>query len=112
MIDIGRITAFAVAGITFLFVILRFLPASALIDTVLYAGFGFGIGRKSRTCSIFALILYLGGQIFAYLTGRGSWNVVLVLIITFLFVNSVRGTFAYHRFLRKDQIQKLPESAV
>jgi hypothetical protein len=112
VIDIGGVTAFAVAVIILLIVLFRLAPTAALIDAVLYAGFGFGIGRKSRACAILALILYLGSQISAYFVGRGSWNIVLVVIVTFLFINSVRGTFAHHRFVKKVQIQKPPVSAL
>jgi hypothetical protein len=110
-IDNGKATAFAIAGITLLLVLFRMFPAASLMDAAIYAGFGYGIGRKSRTCAILALIFYAGIQIWAYLSGRGGWNVVLVVIIIFLFVNAVRGTIAYHRFLKRDRIRETAGTA-
>jgi hypothetical protein len=110
-IDNGKVTAFAIAGITVLLVLFRMFAAASLMDAAIFAGFGYGIGRKSRTCAILALILYSGGQVLAYFGGRGGWNIVLVVIIIFLFVNAVRGAFAYHRFMKRDQIQETPGTA-
>jgi hypothetical protein len=100
VIDTGKIAAFAVGGITCLAVLLKWAPAASLVDAVLFVAIGYGIARKSRVCAILGLSLYLSGQILAYWTGRGGWNIILFIIITFLFLNSVRATFAHHRLFR------------
>ncbi|PYV32035.1 MAG: hypothetical protein DMG09_24935 [Acidobacteria bacterium] len=100
IVDTGKIAAFAVGGLTCLLVLLKSAPVASLIDGVLFIAIGFGIARKSRVCAILGFFLYLAGQILAYWTGRGGWNVALSIIITFLFLNSVRATFAYQRLLR------------
>jgi hypothetical protein len=110
-IDNGKITAFVIGGIAFLLVLFRAFPIASSVDVALYAGLGYGIKRKSRTCAALALILYLSGQAISYLTGRGGWNIVLVVIIIFIFVNAARGAFAYHRFIKKDKVQTPPEIA-
>ena len=95
-----------IAGIGCLSVIFQRVPPEALLDVAIFASLGFGIGRKSRVCAVLALIFYGSSQIYAYWIGRGSWNIVLVVIIIFLFVNTVRAAFKYHHFKKStDQTQ-------
>ena len=75
IVDTGKIAAFAVGGLTCLLVLLKSAPVASLIDGVLFIAIGFGIARKSCVCAILGFFLYLAGQILAYWTGRGGWNV-------------------------------------
>src|SRR6266487_4362597 len=76
VIDSGRFAAFAVAGITVLAVLLRWVPVASLIDAVFFTANGYGIGRKSRICAMLGLVLYVVSQVFAYWNSLGGWNIV------------------------------------
>jgi len=65
------------------------LGPSALIDAVFFAAIGAGIYNMSRAAAI------------AHTPGAGSMGgvSVMALFLTMMYVNSIRGTFAYHRLL-------------
>ncbi len=107
-IDIGKITAYALAVLMCVTVVLGLFPVRWFFEAAVSAGLGFGIGRRSRTCAVLALTLFVTEQIIAFATGV-HWNPILgtaqvpgshpflSLIVAFFFVNAVRGTFAFHR---------------
>jgi len=99
-IDLGRLTAFLVAGGTVVFVLLGFAPPFSLFDAVLFAVLAFGIGRGSRVCAALALALYLLGQVSLYAAGRGGFNIIMPIIVSFLFANALRATIVFRRFKR------------
>ncbi len=68
-----------------------------LLDSFLFAVIAIGIWRMSRIAAIFGLTLYLGEQWYQWTTD-GVGNIILVLLLTLMFVNGVRGTIAIHRF--------------
>jgi hypothetical protein len=92
----GMIASFAIAALNCASGLWMMVPPLALLGAVLLAALGYGIGRKSRACAVLSLIFYLGEQVFAYLNNIRTWK-LLVVIVTFVFINAVRGTFAYHR---------------
>jgi len=104
-IDLGRVTGFIIAGGTVVIVLLGFMPPASLVDSVLFAALAFGIGRGSRVCAALALVLYLLGQLSLYAAGRGGFNVVMPIIITFLFANALRASIVLRR-LRKGSDRK------
>ncbi len=92
----ATITTFAVTGVTNLFG----LDAYSYVDAVIFLLLAFFIFRMSRTAAIIALGLYVGEQVLQLLdTGGKSGGAGIVL--GFFFVNSVRGTLAYHRFVKE-----------
>jgi len=70
----------------------------ALIDAALFAIIASGIYRMSRTAAVAGLGLYLIEKIHLALT-HGAQAPVATLIFTLMFINSIRGTFAYRRFI-------------
>ncbi|NLT67070.1 MAG: hypothetical protein GXX84_10750 [Acidobacteria bacterium] len=99
VIDTGKITLYVIAGLSCLASIFRLIPLEALVDSAVFAAFGYGVGRKSRVCAVLALLLYVAEQVLAYSEGRGSWG-ILVIIAAFLLLNAVRGTIAWHRMVK------------
>ena len=100
-IDIGKVAAYVITVLTCAFLVFRRAPVSAFLDAAVIGALGFGIGKKSRICAVLALVVYLSEQAFAYVKGFGSWNIAVLVIIVFLFVNAARGTFAYHRLKKQ-----------
>ncbi len=65
---------------------------------LIYGLIAFMIYRMSRWAAIAGLVLYLGDRT-ALLVQQGiSINVIVSILFVFAFINSIRGTFAYHRF--------------
>jgi len=102
-LDLGRATTFILAAGTVVFVVLGFAPPLSLIDVVFFAALGFGIGRGSRVCAGLALVLYLGGQVTLYASGRGGFNFVVPIIVTFLLLNALRATIVLRRLRKRSE---------
>jgi hypothetical protein len=78
--------------------------AWSLIDAMIFGVIAWGIYYASRIAAVTALIYYAVGQVFMIATTidsarKYSVNPVTILVLL-AFINSIRGTFAYHR-LRK-----------
>jgi hypothetical protein len=113
VIGLGKITAYTLAILVCVTVICRLFPARWLLDALVAASLGFGIGKRSRICASLALTLFVIGQIIAFATGV-HWNPllgtahvpgshpILSLLVAFFFMNAVRGTFAFHS-IKKSQ---------
>lgn len=71
----------------------------SLIDAALYAIIAWGIYQRSRIAALMGLIVYCLERIYMQITLGASFGagIFVTLIIIFAFINSVRGTFAYHR---------------
>jgi hypothetical protein len=69
----------------------------ALVDVVIFWIIACGLYKMSRTAAIAGLCLYLIEIIHLWLI-YGLLDAPLTIIIILLFANSIRGTFAYHRF--------------
>ncbi|HEY9609785.1 hypothetical protein [Allocoleopsis sp.] len=73
--------------------------SSAFAATVaLYGLVAFLIYRMSRIGSVMGLIIYLIDRLMIVAKTGISGNLVITILFIFAFINSVRGTFAYHRF--------------
>ena len=92
----GMWVSFVVGGLTALFTIIGghllggFVTGAILI--------GIGIRKYSRVAAILGVLLYLGPQI-----ATASISVVSV-IFAFLFISSLRATFALHRLNKQSSI--------
>jgi hypothetical protein len=74
-----------------------------IVMSIVYALIGMMIYRMSRLAAIGGLVLYLVERaVMIAQTGAGGGNIALIAIFTLAFVNSIRGTFAYHR-MRDDR---------
>lgn len=103
----AAVGAFLVGGMTtFLAVCVyfgmshSFVTPQALVDGVLFIGIGVCIKKMSRAAAVFALLLWIVERIYvgmhhpsAWLT-QGVWSVIFGLV----FMNGVRGAFAYHGY--------------
>lgn len=100
----GMWAAFVVAAITTIFAIIAMangkelagIDGTALVDAAIFAAIGIGIARYSRVAAVAGLVIYVGERIYM-MSVNGPQGILLSIIITLAFINSVRGTFAYHR---------------
>jgi len=68
---------------------------SVLADVIVWAVIALGIYELSRIAAVAGLCIYLLG-LFDIWTTVARRNPVVALLITLMFINSVRATFAYH----------------
>lgn len=92
------------AGLTTLFVILSFFGvnlfntnALTLIDVAIFLIIAFGIYKLNRIAAVAGLLFYLFEIVVTILT-VGSSIGILGVVLLFLYINSIRGTFAYQKF--------------
>ena len=71
--------------------------AFALVDAVIFAGFGWGLYRHSRLCAVLVLLFYLLEQA-NNIANFQTYNAVMALMFISFFIQGVRGTFKYHKF--------------
>jgi hypothetical protein len=109
----GFWAAVIVAGITSLVAALSLtgtklfgIDASAFLDAAIFAGIAFGIKRKSRFAAVAGLCLYVFERIYMLQRG-GAGGIITGIIFTLLFINAVRGAFAYHRLNESGQARPL-----
>ena len=67
----------------------------SLLDVMLIFGLTYGIYRKSRTCAILLLVYFLISKIFIAVQMGRIPSLFIALIFVYLFVQGVRGTFAF-----------------
>ncbi len=100
----GMWAAFFVAGVTTLFAILAMngttpvagINGAALLDAAVFIGIGIGIGRLSRIAAVAGLVIYIAERLYM-MSLNGPAGLWMTIALTLVFINSVRGTFAYHR---------------
>ena len=81
------------------------LNGFALLDVVLIFALAFGISRKSRACAVAMLIYFVASKIIMMVqTGHPS-NVVGLILFGWLFLQGVKGTFAYHELTGGDELE-------
>jgi hypothetical protein len=68
---------------------------------LIYGLIGFLIYRMSRFAAIAGLVMYLSDRLVLLAQQGLSMNVIFTIFFVFAFINSIRGTFAYHRFRRQ-----------
>jgi hypothetical protein len=92
----GFWAAIFAAIINFTFVSLEINGSGALVDAAFFAVIAFGLYKMSRSAAVLGIVYY-------FLTRAGWWsyrdwqNVWLAGLISLMFINSIRGTFAYHK---------------
>lgn len=103
----GFWAALLVAIVTSLFVALSFAGVSllgigpaALLDAAIFAAIALGIKRKYRLAAVAGLTLYIIERIYMLQRG-GTSGIVMGIVFTLLFINAVRGAFAYHRLTER-----------
>lgn len=65
-----------------------------LVDAILFGAIAFGIWKKARSAAVGGMILYLAEQYWIY-QNNGETNVIVTLLLFYMFANGIRGTFAY-----------------
>jgi hypothetical protein len=95
-------------GITLIFTLVSIsgadilgLDASAFIDIFLMAIFTFGIYKKSRTCAILMLVLFIANKILMWQHSGSSSGLPLALVFLWFYTQGVIGTFQYHNYKNK-----------
>ena len=73
-----------------------------LFDAALFLVAAIFIRRMSRAWSVFALVLYLTEMGLAIRNSQNAINLETLLVL-YGFANGIRGTFAYHQFLKTAQ---------
>jgi hypothetical protein len=68
----------------------------ALVDAALFGAVAFGIYRMSRAAAVCGLVLYLLERVYAMSQGSGGGGIMMAIFLTMAFVQSIRGTYAYH----------------
>ncbi len=93
--------AFLVSGTTaFLWILSRLavfnMPATVLIDAIVFAVIGIGLRCMWRSASVIGLLLHLikVGNSVVHAPGL----VIISVLTTLVFANGIRGAFAYRKF--------------
>jgi hypothetical protein len=84
-----------------------------VISLLVYGTSAVMIYRMSRAASVVACILYLASSLGAIVqNGLSPVGILIQALVAIAFINSVRGTFAYHRFRhqRQEAMQEEPEA--
>lgn len=74
----------------------------ATIDIVAFMAIAFGIKKMSRTVSVIGLCLYLYEQYWAMIYVKNGAKSLVVFFVALAYVNSIRGTFAYHKYKKQE----------
>jgi hypothetical protein len=103
---LGMWCAVIVAGITGLFALLALAGTSlmgvrplSLVDAALFAGIAFGIHKYSRFAAVAGFALFLIEKIYQVIQQGPLGAGVLGIVFLIGFLNAMRGTFAYHKFV-------------
>ncbi len=90
----------AVATAAFALLSIIGLDSSALVDAALFAIIAWGLSKKSRAAAVCGLLLYVVERLYMWST-VGMQNPIIAVLFTLLFINGVRGTFAWKRLARE-----------
>ncbi len=72
------------------------INGAALFDAAIFIGIGIGIGRLSRVAAVAGLVIYIAERLYM-MSLNGPAGLWMTIALTLIFINSVRGTFAYRR---------------
>jgi hypothetical protein len=92
-----------VGAVTTVLVLLRITPVYGLLDAVLFLMLGIGVRQFSMAASILALLLYVTNVAMSIAHGVIGAGGVIAVIITSLFISSVRAALFMRR--HKDALQ-------
>lgn len=107
--DQGFWAAIVVASITAIFATIALLAqveiatinASAYVDAVLFGVTAWRIKRRSKFFAVFGLCLFIIEKAYQFSQPQAAASgAIMAVVLLILFINGVRGTFAYHRFSR------------
>jgi hypothetical protein len=100
----GVWAALFVAGVTAVFATLALfgksfagVDESAFVAVVIFGALAIGIWRMSRVAATLALVLFVVEKVWAAQDGQRPAGVILAIVITLIFVNTVRATFRFRR---------------
>lgn len=72
-----------------------------VVSGLVFGVIAIGIWLRLRTAAVLGLLLFTAGSAITALSRVGPWNPLLAFFLFLSFVNSVRGTFAWRRYLRQ-----------
>ncbi len=75
------------------------VTAYSYVDAAAFAVIALGIWKMSRVAAVAGLVLYLIERIVGWTGVQNLGYMFIILAFTLAFVNGVRATFAYHRFM-------------
>lgn len=93
-----------VGAVTIALVLLRITPVSGLLDAALFLMLGIGVRQFSIAASILALLLYVANVVMSIAHGVIGPGGVVAVIITSLFISSVRAASFMRRQKGASQI--------
>jgi hypothetical protein len=77
-------------------------PWPSFLDVVLSGFLGFRIWRMSRSAAVFALVYFIANKVYMVATdGLKGATAYMALALVMAFISGVRGTFAYHRYVKE-----------
>ena len=106
-IKYGWIAGLISAGITLVLTLLPAFGAAAVLgldlwnflDVALALGLTYGIYRKNRTAATLMFIYFVVNRIYFWTQlGSKGGSPIIAILFGVIFFQSLRGTFAYHRF--------------
>ena len=96
--------AFLSAAITFILATIALsgtkimgMGAENYIDVLILAGLGFGVLKASRICAVVLFIYFVGNIVLRLSEGQQTGAIASAIIWGALYLNGMRGAFAYHR---------------
>lgn len=103
----GIFAALVVASVTTILALIALAGApvmgidgTALLDAVIFFLVAWRIHRFSKVAPIVGLALFVAGRLYMW-SVAGPSNPILPIILTLAFINSIRGTYAYHEFVQQ-----------
>ena len=106
---VGQNALYACVGVgalTIILVVLRIAPVDSLLDAALFLMLGIGVRQFSMAASILALLLYVTNVAMSIAHGVIGAGGVVAVIITSLFISSVRAALFMRRHKGALQIDK------
>jgi hypothetical protein len=74
----------------------------ALFDAFLFIIIGWGIQKMNKVAAVAGLTLYMLERIVIW-SEYGAKNLAIAIFISLMFINSIRGNFAYHEFMKDNK---------
>jgi hypothetical protein len=96
----GIVAAIAVAGT----VVIPGIDAWAFVDAGVFALLGFFVMRCSRIAAVITLLVFVVERLMMLASGGIAGLPVALILIVYL-IGGVRGSFAYHRLSKQQDVQ-------
>jgi hypothetical protein len=91
------VTALVVAAGLYGLETVQGVDAYALVDVALLVLLAWGIRKMFRTAAVIALVYFVGSKVLLY-SANGVGNPIVFIVFCLLYINGVRGTYAYRQF--------------